>query len=41
MDYFENKKINDLKFRNEIISDREYIDCEFYNCNFIDVDFNN
>ncbi|WP_315066564.1 pentapeptide repeat-containing protein [uncultured Clostridium sp.] len=41
MDCFENEKIKDLKLRNEVISDKEYIDCEFYNCNFIDVDFNN
>ncbi len=41
MNCFENEKIKDLKLRNEVISDREYIDCEFYNCNFIDVDFNN
>ncbi|EJO5349147.1 pentapeptide repeat-containing protein [Clostridium botulinum] len=41
MDYFENKKIKDLKFKNEIISNKEYIDCDFYNCNFIDVEFNN
>ncbi|MBC5998209.1 pentapeptide repeat-containing protein [Romboutsia hominis] len=30
-----------MKFRNEIISNREYVGCEFYNCNFIDVEINN
>ncbi|NFH60775.1 pentapeptide repeat-containing protein [Clostridium botulinum] len=41
MDYVENEKIKGLKFRDEIISNREYIDCEFYNCNFVDVEINN
>ncbi|APQ78153.1 pentapeptide repeat protein [Clostridium botulinum] len=41
MDYVENEKTKGLKFRDEIISNREYIDCEFYNCNFVDVEINN
>ena len=41
MDYFEEEKFKGLSFRSEIISNREYVDCEFHNCNFIDVEINN